>query len=132
MFVNADDKGFCDETELIIEILENAENNLLEENYKSALTELCDKGLLFKFNGNHGNSVYLIRHWYFHNMYKSNLKTDYYKYLKQVILEDNKYEWKKEETIIKEENKLNINEIKVNEIKETENGLNPSDYPFDV
>ena len=127
MFASADDKGFCDNTELIIDILNQEQivnNGLLQDDYKVALNELVDKGLLYRFTGKHNNSVYLIRHWYLHNKYKDHLHTNYYKYLKLVMLEENKYVWKpKEETIIKEDIKLNEN--KVNEIK-----LNESEDPF--
>lgn len=118
IFTNADDKGFCDNAEILIDNLNCAENisndNLLEDNYKVALQELIDKGLLFKFVGKHNNSVYLVRHWYYHNNFKKDLYTQYYKYLKKVELEENKYELRKKETIIKEENKINENKLNEN------------------
>lgn len=124
MLTNADDKGFCDRTELIMENLQIGND---------ALSELVNKGLLFQFKGNYENCVYLIRHWYYHNQYRDKLYTTYYKFLKKVILEDNKYMIKKEETIIKEDNKLKetkINEIKLNEIKEDDEF--EDDLPFPI
>ena len=113
MFSNADDRGFCDTTEGIIESLGETEE------YSKALTELLNRGLLIKFENKYGNKIYLIRHWYCHNQYREKLYTTYYKYLKLVHLEDNEYHIGEKETHIKENkiNETNINDIKLNEIK---------------
>lgn len=121
MFVNADDKGFCDKTNDLMEILKIS---------NKALDQLKERSLVLEFENKHGNKIHLIKHWYCHNKYQPKLFTTYFKYLKQVELIEGEYEWKKEETIIKEENKVNENTDKLNEIKLNENKLNPDDYPF--
>ena len=71
MINNADDKGFCDNVDELIQILDY--NDLFNEanidyyNYQTALEELEKKNLIIKLSDRHGNSIYLIRHWYLHN-----------------------------------------------------------------
>ena len=125
LFVNADDKGFVGNSEEIIKSLNNNDQEyrneinleLLDNDYVAALNELISKGLIYEFNNNHNNRVYLIRHWYYHNKLKQGLWTNYYKYSKLVEVVDNEYVFKKSKT--KEEDKLN--QDKLNEIKLTNN-----------
>jgi hypothetical protein len=127
MFINADDRGFVGNAEDIIKNLNGNESDdtmaLLENDYSTALNELVDKGLLYSFNSKHSNNIYLIRHWYFHNKYRSGLWTGYYGYLQQVEIINNEYILKEEKgKPFKEKNKLNemkLNEIKLNEIKDS-------------
>ena len=102
MFLNADDKGFVDNAFSIIESLEkndkefdkNISLELLENTYRTGLNELLSRGYLYEFRDNHSNSVFLIRHWYFHNEYYTKAWTNYKNYLKKVKLMDNKYVWR--------------------------------------
>lgn len=72
---NADDKGFVDNVDEIIELLDSNDRKfdnentaaLIQSNYSIALKELIDKGMLVSFSDNHDNYIYLIRHWYLHN-----------------------------------------------------------------
>lgn len=72
---NADDKGFVDNVDEIIELLDSNDRKfdnenaaaLIESNYSTALKELIDKGMIVSFADNHDNYIYLIRHWYLHN-----------------------------------------------------------------
>lgn len=116
MFVSADDKGFVDTTTEIIETLTNCDQNfnndvsleLLQNDYNTALTELMNRGLLYCFEGKHNNRVYVIRHWYMHNINLQKAWTNYPNYLKQLKLEDYKYIRKKEYKEYKENNRNNI------------------------
>lgn len=141
LFINADDKGFVGNGEDIVKSLDNndLENrneinlSLLGNDYKSALNELIDKGLLYEFVSDHQKKVHLIIHWYFHNKLKKDLWTNYFKFLKLVDLVDNKYVLKKEKPLKEKEIKINenkLNEIKLNEINvepisNSSNGLIP-------
>lgn len=99
MLANADDRGFVDNTEDLINSLTNNDNEynksvsleLLANTYNSALGELLDKGYIYEFKDNHKNKVYLIRHWFYHNKLKKGLWTNYRTFLAQVYLEDNEY-----------------------------------------
>lgn len=103
LFVNADDWGFVGNTENIIETLDNNDAqylnqvnlSLLENDYKSALNELYQKGFLFEFVNTHGNKVYLIRHWFLHNKYYSKGWTNYKRYLKRVKVVDGEYVYRR-------------------------------------
>ena len=61
MFVNADDRGFVDTTQDLINTLEKNDNEmdknvsleLLENTYKTAIGELVVKGLVYEFKDNH-------------------------------------------------------------------------------
>ena len=117
MFVNADDLGFVSNVSNIITLLtsnegENISLELLNNDYNSALTELGNMGLLYKFTDRHGNSAYLIRHWFIHNKYKKDLRTNYFNFRALVRLEDYEYHLKESS---KERVKLNINESKLNQ-----------------
>lgn len=108
MFINGDDCGFVDQCEKIIESLTNNENKtgqvsleLLNNDYHSALEELGNAGLLYRFTDNHYNTVYLIRHWFMHNKWKQGLRTNYSKYRAMVDLQNYEYHLKKESDIKK-------------------------------
>ena len=99
MFVNADDKGFVDTTNEIIESLTKNDTDfrneinleLLENDYNSALVELISKGLIYEFRDNHNNRIHLIRHWYFHNKMVKGLWTNYGGLLEKVHVSNNEY-----------------------------------------
>ena len=117
MFVNADDLGFVSNVSNIITLLTSNEGanislELLNNDYNSALTELGNMGLLYKFTDRHGNSAYLIRHWFIHNKWKKDLRTNYFNFRSLVKLEDYEYHLKESS---KERVKLNINESKLNQ-----------------
>jgi len=129
MIFSADDRGFVDTTQDLINTLDQNDEEmergkicleLLENTYTSALNELLQKGYLYEFIDNHSNKVYLIRHWYYHNKYRKGLWTNYRNYLEQVSLKNgSKYEKKPlKENKIKEKkvNENNINEISDEEI----------------
>ena len=117
MFVNADDLGFVSNVSNIITLLTSneGENNsleLLNNDYNSALEELGQMGLLYRFTDKHNNSAYLIRHWFIHNKWKKELRTNYYKFRQLVKLDDYEYHLKESS---KEKVKLNINENNINQ-----------------
>ena len=127
MFVNADDRGFVDIAQDLINVLEKNDADfdnkvsldLLENSYQSALSELIDKGYLYEFKDKHRNKIYLIRHWFFHNRYIKGLWTNYSTFLGQVHLENNEYILGRKP--LKEDiNENNINDSKLNEIKDSE------------
>lgn len=130
MIINADDRGFVNNTDDIIELLTNKEIEegnvslkLLNNDYTSALVELEDKGFLYWWDDKYGNRVYLIRHWFIHNKWKSGLHTNYGKFLYRVELKDYKYYLKEKETLKENKDKIkqnNLNEINLNEIKSCE------------
>lgn len=99
MFVNADDKGFVDTTNEIIESLTKNDTDfrneinmaLLNNDYPSALVELISKGLVYEFRDNHNNRIHLIRHWYFHNKMVKGLWTNYGGLLEKVHVSNNEY-----------------------------------------
>lgn len=119
MFANADDKGFVDSVNEIIQSLTQNDTEfrheinmeLLENDYKSALTELIDKGLLFEFVDNHKNHIYLIRHWYYHNKMVKGLWTNYGSLLKQVEIVDNEYRLTKKSKTKENNNKINYDKL---------------------
>lgn len=120
MFASADDKGFVNNTDDIIEKLTSRDTQegvvsleLLQNDYVSALVELLNAGYVYEFNDKHGNRVHLIRHWFYHNKIREGLYTTYYKYLQLVTLDNNQY------VIRKVTNKDKLNENKINEIKLT-------------
>ena len=117
MFVNADDLGFVSNVSNIITLLtsnegENISLELLNNDYNSALTELGNMGLLYKFTDRHGNSAYLIRHWFIHNKWKKDLRTNYFNFRSLVKLEDYEYHLKESS---KERVKLNIKQSNINQ-----------------
>ena len=121
MFVSADDMGFVDTTNDIINSLEKNDSDfrnevnieLLDNDYKSALKEILEKGLLYEFKDNHCNKVHLIRHWFYHNKWKKGLWTNYRNFLDQVHLENNEYIFGKKP--LKENKENNINQDKLNQ-----------------
>lgn len=128
MIANADDKGFADSTQDLINSLTNNEkefNNtisldLLENSYNSALNELIDKGLVYEFVDNHNNKVHLIRHWFFHNKLIKGLWSNYKNFLDQVYLDNNEYIVGKKPL---KENKIketNTNQDKLNNVEPTD------------
>lgn len=127
MCMSADDRGFVDTTNDLINALTQNEKefdntvslDLLENTYESALNELITKGYLYEFSDNHHNKVHLIRHFFFHNKLIKGLWTNYKKFLNEVELVENEYVKK---THIKESN---INQIKTKQIKTNES--NPLD-----
>ena len=127
MIVNADDRGFVDTTNDLINTLEKNDNDLdkverlelLENTYNTALIELIDKGYIYEFKDNHENKVHLIRHWYYHNKYVKGLWTNYRTFLNEVHLENDKYVWGSKKPLKENNiNETNINEMKLNENKE--------------
>ena len=128
LYANADDKGFVDSTTEIIETLTNCEQafnqevslELLQNDFNAALGELMDRGLLYCFEGRHHNRVYLIRHWYLHNINLKSTWTNYTSYLNQGKVIDNKYIRKKEYKEYKEENRNNITQDSISNKEDTE------------
>lgn len=126
MIISADDRGFVDTTDDLINSLTNNEKEfnktisleLLENTYNTALDELLEKGYVYEFKDNHKNKVYLIRHWFYHNKLKKGLWTNYRTFLTQVYLEDNEYI--KGKKPLKEDK---IKEDNPNEIKEKEEDI---------
>ena len=129
MFVNADDLGFVSNVSNIITLLtsnegENTPLELLNNDYNSALAELGNMGLLYRFTNKYGNSAYLIRHWFIHNKYKKDLRTNYYYFRSLVRLEDYEYHLKESS---KEIIKTNIKESNINQ-----DNTNQSIYNWDM
>ena len=99
MIIGADDRGFVDTTQDLINSLTTNDKEydksvsleLLENTYNTALNELLDKGYIYEFKDNHKNKVHLIRHWFYHNKLKKGLWTNYRTFLAKVYLEDNEY-----------------------------------------
>lgn len=125
MFVNADDVGFVDNVPNIITLLtsqeqgENVSLSLLNNDYNSALEEIGNMGLIYRFTNKHNHSVYLIRHWFMHNRWKKGLLTNYGKYRGLVELDNYEYQLKessKEKVIIKD--------IKLNDNKPLQDNTN--------
>lgn len=152
MIVNADDRGFVDSTQDLINSLTSNEKEfdnhisleLIDSTYNTALNELLDKGYIYEFVDNHKNKVHLIRHWFFHNKLIKGLWTNYRAFLSQVYLEENEYLLGKKplkEDKLKEtkqnESKLNQDELNYfndNKGKEQEQSdeFTEDDFPFPV
>ena len=105
IMLNADDKGFCDNADEIIVLLDSndrefhneASLDLLEHGYRNAIQELLDKHMLIMFVNKYGDKVYLVRQWYLHNQIPKDrvTETTYTKYLEQVeINSENEYDLK--------------------------------------
>lgn len=111
LLINADDKGFVGNTDLIIERLnKDIETSvLLEYNFNNACDELLERGFVYRFMDRHNNQTLLIRHWFMHNKYQKFLNTNFISYLSKVELVDNCYELKNpyKGKEINETNKLN-------------------------
>jgi hypothetical protein len=91
MICSADDKGFVDNVDELIELLtynDTKFKNNLQNTFEQSIKELVDKALLIRFNDNHGNSIYLIKHWFMHNVIpKERLQpSTYERYLKGIEL----------------------------------------------
>ena len=91
MICSADDKGFVDNVDELIELLtynDTKFKNNLQNTFEQSVKELVDKALLIRFNDNHGNSIYLIKHWFMHNVIpKERLQpSTYERYLKGIEL----------------------------------------------
>lgn len=121
MFASADDIGFVDNANNIIDLLTKNDTNqsleLLNNDYNSALEELGQIGLLYRFTNRHGHSVYLIRHWFMHNRWKKGLLSNYGKYRGLVELKDYEYvlkESSKEKVIIKDIKRYDTNTLQDN------------------
>ena len=99
LFFHADDRGFVGNAELVVDDLEKNDSEydksisleLIQTTYQSAITDLVNQGYLFEFRDNHSNSVYLIRHFFYHNKYYSKAWTNYKRFLRLVKLVDNEY-----------------------------------------
>lgn len=118
MMINGDDRGFVNNVSDIIDNLTwsddvsgNVGLTLANNDYISALLELKDKNYIYEFSDKYDNKIYLIRHWFIHNVYRNGLNTNYFKYLSLVELENGEYHLK--ETHIKESK---IKENKVNKV----------------
>lgn len=122
MFASADDKGFVDTTDEIIQTLTDNDKEfdnsvsleLLDNTYQSALQELLSKGYLYEFVNKHKNKVYLIRHWFLHQKLVSGYSTNYMKYYHQVSVADNEYILKKEKPLKEKDNSIEENSIEDN------------------
>lgn len=128
MFASADDIGFVDNVNNTINLLTSNDTSqsleLLNNDYNSALEELGQIGLLYRFTNKHGHSVYLIRHWFMHNRWKKGLLSNYSKYRDLVKLEDYEYVLKESS---KEKVKININE---NNIKQDNINQDMSNWDY--
>lgn len=122
MIVAADDLGFVDTTQNIIDALKENDkmfNNsvslqLLESTYDTALEELISRGYLFEFKDKYLNKIHLIRHWFLHNKWKDHLWTSYFNFYKLVCIKNGEYVMKP----LKEDNKeININQDNTNQSK---------------
>ena len=98
---NADDLGFVGNGKKVVSNLQNeeVEVGIAQETFKDALFSLVDKGLVYAFENNYGDTIYLVRHWFLHNKWKRGLWTNYKSLTKKVKLVDNEYVLKSEEEI---------------------------------
>ena len=127
MLFNGDDKGFVDTVQDIITTLEKNDElfnktiplELLENTYNSAIQELIDMGYVYEFKDNHGNRIYLVRHWFYHNRLIKGLWTNYGSFKDMVIIKNNEY-------IMKPLKEDKINESNVNQDKDIEEYLKPT------
>lgn len=142
MLSSADDKGFIDNADELIELLDSNDRKfgnesnamLMPESFETALDELLDKSLLYKFEDRHNNKIYLIKHWFLHNQIPTARvrESSYEKYLKKVKINDDKeYEIclsakqvpstcqanAEQLSSQRKENKSKVNESKLNNIK---------------
>ena len=134
MILNADDKGYCDKAAELVQTFQESEDNydnkgLCDYKYQDALKEIVDKGLVLEFENKHGNKVYLIRHWFFHQRFKSGLTTNYYSLEKNITLLDNEYALGKKESDNKEKknkvkySKVNYSKVGKSKVKQIEKPL---------
>lgn len=103
IMLNADDKGFCDNADELVVLLDSndrifhneASLDLMEHGYAQALQELVDRHLLLVFENKYKDKVYLVRQWYMHNQIPKDriTETTYVKYLEKVAINDeNEYD----------------------------------------
>ena len=93
IMMNADDKGFCDNADELIALLnhndaEYGDNPEGGKGFEEAIEELLNKNLLLVFENKYKDKVYLVRHWYLHNQIPKDrvTETTYVKYLSQVTV----------------------------------------------
>ena len=109
IMLNADDKGFCDNVDELIVLLDRndmdfhneASLDLVQHGYNEAIDELLKKDKLLKFENSEGDKVYLVKHWYVHNQIPKDRITEtmYLEYLELVELnENNEYVLKQKPT----------------------------------
>ena len=119
--VNADDKGFVGNGNILANTLDQCEekfdNVLFNYKYIDSIQELVDKGFVYEFQDKHGNKTFLIRHWFRHNKPRNGLTTLFISYLAQVELIDGEYHWKNNKEKNLKGKEIKIKEIKVNESK---------------
>lgn len=147
MLFSADDKGFVDTVQDIINTLEKNDNlfnkvvplELLENTYNSAIQELIDMGYVYEFQDKHNHKIYLIRHWFYHNKLCKGLWTNYNNFLKLVYLDNNEYILGSKKPFKEDKESKEIKENKVNDYKlsdsEEENikktdTYDENNYPF--
>lgn len=98
IMLNADDKGFCDNADELVVLLDKNDKlfhnestlDLVEMTYDGALTELVSKEYLIAFEDEDGNKIYLVKQWYRHNQIPKDriTESDYAKYLEKVEIND--------------------------------------------
>jgi len=150
MMSNADDKGFVDNTDELIELLNindakfNATSNevLLPDNYATSLDELITKSLVYCFNDKHENSIHLIKHWYYHNVIpKERVRpSSYEKYLKRLLINsDGEYVFSHNAIQVQDKcnaddtqlsSQIKLNEMKLNNIKTIERKNKTTSLPL--
>ena len=128
MITNADDLGFVGNTHTLIEELtinddESQQVNLelLKNDYVSALVELTNKTYVHRFVDKHGNEIYVIKHWFYHNRWKLGLRTNYFTFYSQLELENGEYFMKKKPLKENKVNESKVNQNKVNQSLDNEN-----------
>lgn len=123
----ADSMGAVGEAEVILTLLQAKADNegdtgvgLVKTDYRSALDELVEKGLVYEVKLTGGNAVYIIKHWWLHNKWRKYLKTNYFKAINEFYIEAGEYRPKnerkkknqkerKEEQVTKTKTKTNSN-----------------------
>lgn len=135
ILTNADDHGFVDNTDELIELLDSndrkfhneASLDLIPNDFTTALNELLEKGLLFDFQDKHNNHIYLIKHWFAHNIIPKARVRDsaYQKYLENAeINDDGEYVVKQMTSKCKANDNQVSAQSKVNKSKEKESKEN--------
>ena len=99
----ADSMGAVGEAEVILTLLQAKADNegdtgvgLVKTDYRSALDELVEKGLVYEVKLTGGNAVYIIKHWWLHNKWRKYLKSNFYKAINQFYIEAGEYRPKNE------------------------------------
>ena len=145
MLIDADDKGFVDTTQDLINSLKKNDDDftktenlsLLENTYETALDELIEKGYLYEFSDNHRNKVHLIRHWFYHNKLIKGLWTNYKDFSEKVSLNNNEYVLKgkkplKEDNINQDIQNQDITSEEINKILDNKESEEEDDYINDL